>query len=162
MLFFIIVFFKPFPGYTGVHSTVGHSVCAAKGSQCKPWAACVQLVLCHSGTLQSLRLWGSVPWFWGKLLKSYSNLFHLFQMSWWSTPGCWCINCTCCRTALKNTGCFSPLQWFYQGQFCFFIVTILLVKDGQSLFKSVERFPLNPDCLLALSWTGSHWYPCWH
>lgn len=38
-LFFTIVFFKMFPRYTGVHSTVGHSICAAKGSQCRAGVA---------------------------------------------------------------------------------------------------------------------------
>lgn len=159
MLFFIIVFFRPFPRYTGVRWQWGAVFVQPEGHSTS-WGLHVCRLFYVTQWLCSLV---STPLRVCPLVWKVAQTFC--SCSRWAdrrTAGCWCIRSTCCRRALKNIECFSSLQWFCQGQFCFFIVTIPFVKDGQSLFKSVERFPLNPDCLLALSWTGSHWYSCWH
>lgn len=156
MLFFTIVFFKLFPRYTGVHSTVGRSVCAAKGSQCKPGVACVQLVLSYPVILQSRLcvfegLLPSVEGSWWKVAQTSSTRSRRADRR---MAGCWSTNCTHCRRPLKNIllnvsqRCSdfpkdSSAKFFTSSQFLL-----------QSLLKSVERFPLNPDDLLALSWTG--------
>lgn len=105
MLFFTIVFFKLFPRYTGVHSTVGRSVCAAKGSQCKPGVACVQLVLSHPVILQSRLcvfegLLPGIEGSWWKVAQTFSTCSRRADRR---MAGCWSTNCTHCRRALKNT-----------------------------------------------------------
>lgn len=106
MLFFTIAFFKLFPRYTGVHSTAGRSVHAAKGSQCQPGVAHVQMVLSHPVILQSCLSGIGGRWWW--VAQSFCICSRGADRR---IAGCWSTNCTHCRRALKNTPLTISHHW---------------------------------------------------